>query len=521
MLGPRLVETRSHIEHGRAIIQSAPKAVMTNFVARVRHNWPKHIPIAIKLAFVISLLITTGMTLLGSIIITNQEKLLKKQIEDHGSTISAQLADSSKELILADDKLSLSVLTQNMASNENIQGTSVFDDRGELLASSGISPIEDKANGTRIQAMLTAENQSLEWSYQHQSNSIENMVSFLQPVMFQDIRAGYVMLTVSRASLDQALADSVRAITAATLLMITLAVMISYFMSRKVSQPIHQLMDASDAISKGELTYRISERRNDEIGNLITAFNSMADGLLKKTQVENAFSRFVSTNVAKQILSDLDNVEIGGEHVKGTVLFADIVGYTDISENLQPREIANLLNEYFGYIGEACKLYKGTIDKFMGDCAMVVFGIPEQDEDHRFNSVACAVLIQRLVERLNTDRSKRGQFPVQFRLGINTGEMLAGNMGSNDRMEFTVVGDAVNLASRLCTFAAPGEIVINKDIYTHNDISKRILASEYKPIQLRSKKYPVATYRVEGLLDEFNTLIEAQVEQILANKAAA
>lgn len=489
--------------------------------SRLRHYLPRQIPIAVKLSFAVSVLVTTGMVLLGSVVITNQEKLLRNQIDAHGNTVAIQLAESAKELILADDRLSLGVLTRNIANDESILGTSVFDDKGNALASAGITPLENGDELVNVRNLMDSSTHSMEWRHAIDEQRMENLVSYLHPVIFQDVRAGYVLITFSRASLDTALNDSVRAISAATILMIILAVIISFLMSRKVSQPINYLMDASKAIDEGCLTYRISERRNDEIGNLITAFNSMADGLLKKSQVEDTFSRFVSSNIAEQIMNDLDNVEIGGKHVNGSVLFADIVGYTDISENLPPQEIAQLLNEYFSYIGEATKLYHGTIDKFMGDCAMVVFGIPQEDSQHGFHAIACAVLIQRLVERLNAIRIDKGLFPVQFRLGINSGEMLAGNMGYNDRMEFTVVGDSVNLASRLCTFAAPGEIVINKDTYIAPDISNQIIAREHKPIQLRSRKHPVSTYIVDGLTAEYELLMDKQIEQILSGKAAA
>lgn len=487
---------------------------------RIAEMLPKHIPIALKLSFVISLLITLGMVLLGSVVITNQEKLLRGQITAHGNTIASQLAESVKEQILASDKLSLSVMTKNMANDENILGTAVYDDKGTLLATSGIAPQENWTSQLSLNKGTKTTTNTHEWEFSREGIT-EKLVSFLQPVQFIDVTAGYVLITFSRASLDLAITDSVRAVTAATIMMIFIAIIISFVMARKISEPINYLMNASRAIDQGHFHHRIKERRNDEIGNLINNFNSMADGLLKKNQVEDAFSRFVSSNVAKQILSDLDNVEIGGEHVEGTVLFADIVGYTDISEHMTPRATAELLNEFFSYIGEASKLYNGTIDKFMGDCAMIVFGVTEDDQDHRFHAIACAVLIQQLVEQLNIERTNRGLFPVQFRLGINTGEMLAGNMGCKDRMEFTVVGDAVNLASRLCTFAAPGEIVINKDLYQSNDVSERVLVQEHMPIQLRSRKNPVLTYLVEGLASEYQSIVLKQTQLIVANKVAA
>jgi len=503
----------------RALING--KFRCTQAVNRISDMLPKHIPIAMKLSFVISLLITLGMILLGSVVITNQEKLLRSQINAHGNTIASQLAESVKEQILASDKLSLGVMTKNMANDNNILGTAVYDDKGALLATAGVKPNENWTTQLILNNGNKKKTNTHEWVLSKKSGEAEKLVSFLQPVNFLDVTAGYVLITFSRASLDLAITDSVRAVTAATIMMIFIAIVISFVMARKISQPISHLMDASRAIDQGHFHYRIQERRNDEIGNLIDNFNTMADGLLKKNQVEDAFSRFVSSNVAKQILSDLDNVEIGGEHVEGTVLFADIVGYTDISEHMTPRDTAELLNEFFSYIGEASKLYNGTIDKFMGDCAMIVFGVTENDSDHRFHAIACAVLIQKLVEQLNIDRTDKGLFPVQFRLGINTGEMLAGNMGCKDRMEFTVVGDAVNLASRLCTFAAPGEIVINKDLYQSNDVSERVLVHEHMPIQLRSRKHPVLTYLVEGLTSEYQGTLSKQTQLIVSNKVAA
>ena len=487
---------------------------------RLKTLLPEHIPIALKLSFVISLLITLGMILLGAVVITNQEKLLRNQINAHGNTVASQLAQSAKEQVLADDKLSLSVMIKNMAQDKNILGAVVYDDKGNILAHEGIAPVNNKNILTPLEKADMSKTNIHEWQ-ETKAGQTEKYVSFLHPVQFQDVTAGYVLITFSRASLDRAITDSVRAVTAATILMILIAVVISFVMARKISEPINHLMDASKAIDQGHYHYRIKERRNDEIGSLIDNFNSMADGLLKKNQVEDAFSRFVSSNVAKQILSDLDNVEIGGEHVEGTVLFADIVGYTDISEHMTPRATAELLNEFFSYIGEASKLYNGTIDKFMGDCAMIVFGITEDDKDHRFHAIACATLIQRLVDKLNSDRTSKGLFPVQFRLGINSGEMLAGNMGCKDRMEFTVVGDAVNLASRLCTFAAPGEIVINKDVYEFGDISDRVIAEEHMPIQLRSRKHPVLTYLIKGLDTEHQNIMIKQIQLILSNQAAA
>jgi adenylate cyclase len=499
-----------------------PEFVALRAITPTRRSWrswlPRQIPIAVKLSFIISLLIALGMTLLGSVIINNQTQLLQRQINAHGTSIAAQLAESVKEPILAEDMLTLRILTSKLTTDEKISGAAVLDSKGRILAQSGLIPLDKNARHIQLRTLQEKDAYSFDWQYAGQDGDNEGLISFIHPVLFQDIRTGYILFTFSRAPLEQALTDSVRAVTAATIMMIILAVIVSFLMSRRLSRPIHHLMNASKAIDEGKLSYRIQERRNDEIGELIQSFNTMADGLLKKDQVEQAFSRFVSSNVAEQIMGDLDNVQLGGKHVYGSVLFADIVGYTDISEHLAPTEIAAMLNEYFTYIGEATKLYNGTIDKFMGDCAMVVFGISENDDDHAFNAVACAVLIQRIVDCLSMRRVRNNQFPVQFRIGVNSGEMLAGNMGSNDRMEFTVVGDAVNLASRLCSFASPGHIVINKSVYAQNEISKRILVCEHESIRLRSRKEPVPTYLVSDVAPSYRTIMNRQLKKILGDK---
>lgn len=492
-------------------------------MVRVRRRWrnwlPRQIPIAFKLSLIISALITLGMIVLGSVVITNQKQLLQQQIDAHGHSVASQLAEAAKEPILADDALSLSVLTSNLNSDNKIKGTAVIDIQGNILAQSGMVPLESGIEDIHARPLRDTHTYSFDWHYRDKNNQSHMLVSYIQPVYFQDVRTGYVLITFSSDALDLALQDSVRAVTAATILMIILAVIVSFVMSKRLSRPIDNLMHASKAINEGKLNFRIKERRNDEIGELIDSFNNMADGLLQKNQVERAFSRYVSSNVAKQVLENLDNVELGGKHVMGSVLFADIVGYTDISEKLTPQAIAEMLNEYFSYISEAAKIFHGTIDKFMGDCAMIVFGITENDEDHCFNALACAVLIQRIINRISSKRIARGEFPVQFRLGVNSGEMLAGNMGSTDRMEFTVVGDSVNLASRLCTFANPGQIIIHGQIYEQNNIKDRIIAQEHEPIRLRSKPEPVPTYLVTDVAEPYQLMMERHLLELFGHKA--
>jgi adenylate cyclase len=314
---------------------------------------------------------------------------------------------------------------------------------------------------------------------------------------------------------------AVQAIIGATILIIGLGIGMAFALGNHITQPIDSLVNASRAISRGEYNFRFEERRKDELGLLMDAFNEMAQGMLEKSQVKNALSRYVSPGVAREILSNLNNVKLSGKRVEGSVLFADIKGFTQIAENIRPEELVEMLNRYFTLITCACEINNGIVDKYMGDGVMLVFGAPESDADHAFHAISCALLIQKLVLHENERREQQGLFPVQFRIGLNTGRMLAGNMGSRERMEYTVVGDTVNLASRLCSITNGGEIVISREMYMREDIQQRVLAGEYQSIRLRGISQPVSTYRVEHLTAGYMDIIEEQYAQILSTEGSS
>jgi adenylate cyclase len=448
-------------------------------------------------------------------IVSNQSQVLRTQIDEFGKTMVDHLAESSKEFVLSDDLLSLMVLVTNMGKNQNILGAVIYSHDGKVIANVGRLPIHDIPKLYSLSEQFQTNHYAVEWTDYDKTSQPLEVISFITPIHYQDLIAGHALITYSKSALSQSLHDTIRAITAATIFMILLGIVTAYFLGKRISRPIYDLMDASRAIHEGDFAYRIAGRRNDEIGYLINAFNNMATGLLEKNQVENAFSRFVSPKVAKQIMSNLDKVSLGGKRVEATALFADIVGFTSLSERLPAEEIATMLNEYFSYISTATQIYHGTIDKYMGDCAMVVFGAPEEDEEHRFNAVSCAIMIQRLVERLNVMRVQEGKDQIHFRIGINSGQMLAGNMGSDDRMQYTVVGEAVNLAARLHSVAERGQIIVTDYMVKNKDVQWRVIAHRHGAIRLRGIADPVTTYVLTDVKPSYSALIDQQIDNIL------
>lgn len=481
------------------------------------HLQPRHFPIAYKLALIITLVITSGMTLLGMVIVDNQTRLLRQQMNQFGHALIRQMADSVKEPLLASDALGLRLAIDTMTSHSGVLGAGVYADELEPVAHKGVIPTAMQIGELRQQVDAAGKIAAAEWPATAEADQY-HVIAFFSPILVRDLTAGYVLLTFDHSQLTRAQRDTYRAVTAATLLMVLLGTIAAIIVGKRLSRPINELMDASLQVSRGDFSHRFAERRNDELGTLMQAFNTLSDGLVRKAQVEKVFSRYVAPKVAQELLSDLDQVQLGGRHVEASVLFADIAGFTSLSENLPPQEISTLLNEYFSIIADAAQAYHGHVDKYMGDCAMLVFGVPQHDDQHSLHAICCAVLIQRLISELNTRRQARGQIPVHFHISCNSGTMLAGNMGSHERMEYTVVGDAVNIASRLAAAAGAEQIIISRLLNEHAAMRGHIISRQHDTIRLRGKQQPVETYEVLDVASQHRDYLEQCFHHILRQR---
>jgi adenylate cyclase len=457
-----------------------------------------HVPVAVKLAGVMAALAVVVMGVLGVILMNLHTQTLRAQAESFGDTMARQLAGASAELVLAEDRLALGALVNNLVASEGIVGAAIFTLDGIPLAEAGMH----RGNP----ALATPWGSGSRWRL---PGSGEPVASWQVPVRFQELEVGHARVTHSLAPLEATTRRAAWLLVSATLVMALLASIAAGVIGKRVSRPIDDLMDASRAIGAGNYGFRFTERRNDEIGHLMESFNEMARGLLQKSQVEAALSRYVSPGVARQILANLEQVQLGGRQVEGTVVFADIAGFTALSEQLSPNDVADLLNEYFGYITRIASYCHGTIDKFIGDCAMVVFGVTEPDPEHRLHGLTCALMLQRLVTRLNRQREPQ----VAFRIGVNSGAMLAGNLGPTERMQYTVVGDTVNLASRLMGLAEPGETVVPHALAEDPRLTRYMATRRSDEIRVRGRETPVMTCRIGSV--RADPELDARIDALL------
>ena len=222
-----------------------------------------------------------------------------------------------------------------------------------------------------------------------------------------------------------------------------------------------------------------------------------AEQIRREAMVRSNFERYFAPNVAADIAQRGEAIGQGGERRPTTVLFSDIRGFTAIAEAMGPDAIARFLSEYFSEMVEVIFEHGGTLDKFIGDAVMALWGSPIAHVDDPDRAVRAAIGMQRAIGRLNERWMAQGRPEIGVGIGINHGEVFAGNIGSHRRLEYTVIGDAVNVAARLCAEAGPGEILVSEQLLK---VVRDQLSCDYLPeMALKGKAHTVQVYRVRGI----------------------
>jgi adenylate cyclase len=249
---------------------------------------------------------------------------------------------------------------------------------------------------------------------------------------------------------------------------------------------------------------------SEEDLSFLTAFSGIVAVAIENSQlvervrreavVLSNFQRYFAPDLARQIAGAEGEVQLGGAKRDVVVLFSDIRGFTPLSERMSPDEIASLLTEYFSEMVDVVFEHGGTLDKFIGDAVMALWGAPLARADDADQAVRAAVAMQRRIDWLNAEWSRQGRQTIAVGIGINAGEVFAGNIGSDQRLEYTVIGDPVNTASRLCSRAGPGEILISELLCRRLKAPPALRALD--PMPLKGKAQAVPVFCVEPSRDE-------------------
>jgi adenylate cyclase len=215
-----------------------------------------------------------------------------------------------------------------------------------------------------------------------------------------------------------------------------------------------------------------------------------------KEKVKTAMGKFMSKGVMQNVIQNIDNLGLGGKRSVVTVLFADIRGFTTLSEQISPQEVSKILNEYFTEMEPIITEHNGIINKFIGDAIMAIFGEPIQDKNHAMNAVKCAYKMIQRVDKLQSKWEQEGKPKIEIGVGIATGEVFVGNIGSINRMEYTVIGDTVNLASRLEGYNKTYKSKILINTKTYESVKNIADVVKLSDVQIRGKAKKIDIYEV-------------------------
>jgi adenylate cyclase len=451
------------------------------------------VPIRVKLSIAITFIIWLTILILSFVILARQKEHLYLQTVKTGKVSLNYFANNANIPLLNDDILRLNRLIKEASSVEGILYAIIVDHQQMIKAHTdhtqigALLPTFDNAGELKQDGNVTY--------FHYTLASGSHVLNLSRPVTFKDKVLGTVHVGVSLDFIKDLIRKESLSIVILSFFIVLLGISIAILLGIGFSRPITKLVLAAKEIGKGNFHYKINMVRKDEFGDLATAFNYMAEELLKKLLIQKSFGRYVSPEVMEMILSQPEETWLKGTRSEASILFTDIRGFTAYSETRDPEEVVEALNEYFEITTQSILKYGGYIDKFIGDAVLGVFGVPVHYDDHAERAVRAAMDMQKELQQQSG--KNKNPFLSKIGIGINSGVVVSGNLGSQVKMEYTVIGDSVNVASRLNSLAGPGEIIISEPILEW--VKNMVTVTALPPQKIKGKSELVQAFQIIGL----------------------
>jgi len=458
---------------------------------------PFRIPIFLKLATLFTLVILLVISAISYSMLRKQREQSVDQLMNLGRSMIRIIANNAPDKLLGEEDLALFGLVDDIAETDQIVYAAVIDEQGMVRAHSRIDEAGKPHVPLKKTQIVKKENDLI---ISRVMDEGEDRLFFEAPITYQELRVGEVHIAISQKELLENIRESTNSILVLTGVILSLGILLCLGLSVYFSAPIRRLGETTKALGRGNFSHRVQINRNDEFGDLASSFNRMAEDLEVKEKIKDSFGQYVTPEVVDMILNNPDMTK--GSNIEATVLFVDIRGFTTLSEGRPPEWIVDLLNEYFARITEVVNKNSGHINKFAGDEAVAVFGAPLPHPQHALNAVRAALDIQEEMEKLNREKRMEG-ISLEAGVGINSGEMVAGSIGSEEKREYTVIGDSVNVSSRLTSLAKGGEILMSRQ--TYKLIGENTVIVEPKgEVPVKGRKKGIGVFCVLGLKEERN-----------------
>jgi len=458
------------------------------------------IPIFVKLTALCTLLILLVISVISFSILRKQKEQYLGQLINLGESLARIAANNAPEKLLGEEDLALFQLISGIAKNEQVVYALITDQARIIRADSRIDNVNQGYSSPEDLSLLREMNNVRLSSF---LRGREVLLLFEMPITYQKLKIGEVHLALSQRKISENIREAEISILIMTGIITLMGIALSLALSLYFSNPIKKLGQSIKALAMEDFDHRVNLDRNDELGDLGSAFNRMAEDLALKEKIKDSFGQYVTPEIVDLILENPDNKWMKGQKVDATVLFVDIRGFTSLAEEKEPEVIVELLNDHFTRVTDIVIKHGGHLNKFVGDEAMAVFGTPAPDPQHAEAAVRAALDIQREMAKIEAEK-KPGELFFQVGVGVNSGEIVAGNLGSPKRMEYTVIGDDVNVAYRLTSLAEAGEILISKQTYESIQNKDGLSVADRGKVPVKGKKVEVGILNVLSWEEERN-----------------
>ena len=315
----------------------------------------------------------------------------------------------------------------------------------------------------------------------------------------------FYMAITEDPGVEELLWYSLRIILLVGIIILFMMVSLRSFLTRKVIAALEAIALANRKLMDEDTNAREVELPDDapeEIRQIADSRKQMLDTIFRVSEerlrlmnfIKDTFGRYLSQKVVEEILASPEGRKLGGQRRTVTILMSDLRGFTYMSENNDPEKIVALLNRYLECMSKVINDYGGTIDEFIGDAILAIFGVPEEHGDDPARAVACGVAMQNALHDLNKAFAKEGHPPLEMGIGINTGQVVVGNIGSELRMKYGIVGSAVNVAARIEANTTGGEVFVGEAVY--ENLKDLIEVEGARSVMMKGLKHPLVYYPV-------------------------
>lgn len=449
-------------------------------------------PIWFQLSVTMMLILLLAIVTLISIIAERQKVRLHNQAMDMGRISLHFFGKSAGIPLLNEDIPALNTLIKNTGGVDGHIYAFITNNDKVILAHTDQSKIRKPSETFNNISRIVKEGDVTSFEYFLPGKG--HVTDMSTPILFNDKILGEVHVGLSLNFIEKLFEQEKSYLALCALVVVAIGLFAALFFGMLYSRPITLLLKATREIARGNYKHKVPlGQRKGELGRLARAFNRMGEELDKQSVMKETFGKYVGTDVLHMIMQDPNSPWLKGLKKEASILFADVRGFTAYTETKEPEQVVEKLNEYFDIATRVILRHGGYLDKFIGDAVLGVFGVPVACPDHSERCVKAAIEMQNEFRKAS---GKSNELLSLVGIGIKTGVVVAGNIGSQSKMEYTVVGDSVNIASKLNGLAMPGDIICDESICER--LKDKLDVVAMAPQKIKGKSVPVQVFKVVG-----------------------